>query len=330
MRHDLIPIAEQDRWNHALVGIPHGFGHTWESCHAQWLTTRLPTYLYVFEADGARIICPLLIRGSEGQFDVTTPFGFSGFAGTGHCPQFRDEWFAFARSKGWVCAYIGQNPQLEPERYWPREDFEEGQNLFWLDLSQSDAEILGRLSRGRRPPIKRWRANPDWPCTDRAEIAEFIIKNHKDFFRRVGATTTYSFTEATWRSLAASPNVELLGARSNGRLVATMLFGFAGRLADALFNVSVPEGRDAATALMVEGARRLRARKVEMLNMGGGVRPGDSVEASKRQFHAIVQPLLRLKQVLNSGTFAALCQRAGIDPCAPSTYFPPYYQPSLT
>jgi len=326
MRHDLIPIAQRDRWNRALIGLPHGFGHTWESCHAFWLTARLSTYLYVFEADGARIICPLMVRGGEGQPDVTTPFGFSGFAGTGNFPQFREEWLSFARSKGWVCAYIGQNPQLEPEKYWAREDFEEGQNLFWLDLRQSDTEILAKLSRGRRRPLKRWTDGADWLCTDRSEIVGFIIENHRDFFRRVGATSTYGFTEATWRALAACPNVELLGARRNGRLVATTLFGFAGRLADALFNISVPEGRDAATALMIEGARRLRGRGAEVLNMGGGVRPGDSVEASKRQFNAIEQPLLRMKQVLDSGTFAVLCHRVGTDPSAPSSYFPPYYR----
>jgi hypothetical protein len=326
MRHDLIPIDQRDDWNRALFGLSHGFGHTWESCHAYWLTNRLPTYLYVFQGDSARIVCPLIVRGSNGQSDVSTPFGFSGFAGIGHCSNFRDEWLKFARSRGWVCAYIGQNPQFHPERYWELEDFQLGQKLFWLDLEQTDAELVARLSRGRRRPLKRWTSMPDWLCTDRSELVEFILANHEDFFRRVGATRSYAFTEATWRALAACSNVELLGARLNGRLVAITLFGYAGKYADALFNISIQGGRDAATALMMEGARRLGARGMQLLNMGGGVRPGDELEASKRQYNGIVRPLLHMKHVLDSGTFATLCHRAGADPSDLSSYFPPYHR----
>ena len=35
----LIPLENRLEWQMALTGIPHAFGHTWESCHAMHLTT---------------------------------------------------------------------------------------------------------------------------------------------------------------------------------------------------------------------------------------------------------------------------------------------------
>lgn len=327
MRNELIPVEDRDRWNSALAGITHGFGHTWESCHAFSLTNRLPTYLYVFKADGVRIVCPLMLRTYEGHPDVTTPFGFSGFAGTGTFSGFRGEWYAFARRMGWVCAYIGQNPLLQPFRYWTPGDFEHGQNLYWLDLRRSDSELYSGLSRGRRYQIKRWTSRTGWLCTDRALMTRFILDNHEEFFSRLGATKTYYLSTESWRELCSQDNVELLGAMLHGRLVATMLFGFARHLADALFNVSIPEGRDAATALIWEGARRLRSRNIEFLNMGGGARAGDTVEAAKRQFDAFVRPLLHMKQVFQPGRFAELCRKAKAYSGNKINYFPLYHHP---
>ena len=39
---ELVGLGEPDRWREALSGIPHGFAHTWESCHAHRLTTGDP------------------------------------------------------------------------------------------------------------------------------------------------------------------------------------------------------------------------------------------------------------------------------------------------
>ena len=88
IRHSLIGLDERDRWRSALAGVPHGFGHTWESCHAFSLTTDLPTYLYLAKCPEGRVVCPLIERSPRGAVDVATPFGFSGFAARGHCAGF--------------------------------------------------------------------------------------------------------------------------------------------------------------------------------------------------------------------------------------------------
>jgi hypothetical protein len=66
MKHECIPLDSPGAWKDALQDIPHAFAHTWESCRAVYLTTRLPTYLYCFEDESARIVCPIAERRKLG------------------------------------------------------------------------------------------------------------------------------------------------------------------------------------------------------------------------------------------------------------------------
>ena len=181
-----------------------------------------------------------------------------------------------------------------------------------------------RLSRLRRRQLRRWRT-PGWLCTDRDVLLRFVLESADGFFQRAGAVPNYFLSDATWQALAAGDQVELIGALRDDRLVAVTFFGWADGVADALFNISLPEGRDAATALLIEGAERLRTRDVSLLNIGGGVRPGDDVERAKQLFGASAWPLLRLKQVFAPSRFRRLCDAAGAEASVPTPYFPPYH-----
>src|SRR4029079_7662018 len=225
--------------------------------------TRLPTYLYLADCPQGRVVCPLIERRFLGEPDVATPFGFSGFAGRGRCAGFEEQWRTFASQQGWVSAYVGQNPVLRPDGFWAESAFEPAQNLYWLRLDDPDGLRHG-LSRLRRRQLRRWRV-PGWLCTDRDVLLRFVLEFAHGFFQRVGAAPNYFFSEATWQALAVSDQVELVGALRDGRLVAVTFFGLADGTADALFNISLPEGRDAATALLIEGAERLRTRGVSLL-----------------------------------------------------------------
>jgi hypothetical protein len=158
-------------------------------------------------------------------------------------------------------------------------------------------------------------------------LLRFVLESADGFFQRVGAAPNYFLSEATWQALAASDQVELLGALRNDRLVAVSFFGWADGSADALFNISLPEGRDAATALLIEGAELLRARGISLLNIGGGVRPGDDVERAKQLFGASTRPLLHLKQVFAPDRFRRLCAASGVEASGSEGFFPPYHSP---
>ena len=87
------------RWIAALRDMPHAFGHTWESCHAFALSSGLPTHLYSYASDKARVVVPVAERQHEGAVDVVTPYGASGFAAVGEDPDFPARWQAFAAAR---------------------------------------------------------------------------------------------------------------------------------------------------------------------------------------------------------------------------------------
>jgi hypothetical protein len=288
------------------------------------LSTRHRTFLYQFESNGVRIVCPIAKRHYAGQVDVVTPFGFSGFASLGQCMEFSQAWLSFARERNWVCGYIGLNPLLECASHYAAGDLYHQNELYYLDLRLDQAELYQRLSRCRKRQLKRWNDSGSWLCTDRNALVDFVIAQADVFFHSRGASSAYAFTPATWRSLLPLKNVEIVGATEAGRIIAVTVFTHSETIADALFNVSLPEGRDAATSLMWEGALRLRMRGINTLNMGGGARQGDSVAQAKQRFGARVLPLRCLKQVYLPDRFAELCRMAGVDPSERAGYFPPY------
>ena len=215
MRQELIPLEEPERWREALHGIPHAFGHTWENCYAMSLTTRHRTFLYHFETNEARIICPIAERRYAGQVDIVTPYGFSGFAGVGQSMEFSQAWLDFARAREWVCGYIGLNPLFECAAHYPPGEVYQQNDLFYLDLWLGEAELYRRLSKGRKYQIKRWNARANWLCTDREVLIDFVIAQAETFFRSRGASSVYSFAPATWRSLLTLQNVDC--TRRDGR-----------------------------------------------------------------------------------------------------------------
>jgi len=79
-----ISLGSPTEWKDALKGIKHAFAHTWENSHAMRLTTGFNTYLYCFESNHVRIVCPIAEREFEGHVDIVTPYGFSGFVGNGN------------------------------------------------------------------------------------------------------------------------------------------------------------------------------------------------------------------------------------------------------
>lgn len=107
--HELIPLAETNRWQAALRTLDHSFWHTWASCNALIAPGDHDVFLYVYADAAARIVCPLIARCWRGSTDIATPPGFSGFAGTGRSESFPARWLDFARRQGWVCGYIGMH-----------------------------------------------------------------------------------------------------------------------------------------------------------------------------------------------------------------------------
>jgi hypothetical protein len=321
-RHELIPLDDGERWTAALTDVPHGPAHTHGFCRAVQLTSRAPTYLYRYERAGGRAVCALAEREAGGEVDVTTPYGFGGFAMAGACDGFASEWREFAGGRGWVCGYIALNPVFADASAFATEEVRAHNRLYVLDLRESPEQLWARMSRNRRRQLRHWEAIRAELELDRSRLARFLVDNFEPFFDRRGAGPATDFRPETVAALASLDNVLLAGA-GDGELDAVVAFGYTPHAGDALFAVSRPGGERHSAHLVWWGVERLRELGVATLNLGGGIREGDEVAEFKRRFGAAEAPLASLRQVYRPDVYERLCAEAGVSP-ERSGWFPPY------
>ena len=325
--HRRIPLDAGSEWDRALEGMPHAFAHTWGHCQAIQLTTGLPTYLYCWEREGARVVCPIAERRFRDETDIVTPYGFNGFVGTGDCHGFPDDWTEFAVREHYVCGYIGLNPVLRTETCFAPEPAATHNSVFVLDLGAPMEQLVAGVQPRRRSQL-RAPLPPDTRIVwDRARLAAFFKETYPEFMRRADAAPVYDFNEATLSSLCSHGSALLVGAEVGGSLEAVVVFGYTPWVADYLFGVALPHGRHHGARLLWCGVERLQALGVLLLNLGGGARPNDGIAEFKRRFGARELPLHSLRQIYRPDVFRALCLAAGAEPQA-GGYFPPYHAPA--
>jgi hypothetical protein len=322
-----IPLDSPAEWKNALKGIKHAFAHTWENCHAMHLTTRFKTYLYCFETENVRIVCPIAERELNGYIDIVTPYGFSGFVGNNDCPQFPRHWRQFVQERGYVCGYIALNPIFETNSYVDSNETYHSNTLYFLDLTLSIDKLFSKLHKNRKRKLKNFDRTP--LVFDRNALINFFLETYPEFLRRVQAPPASYFTRETLTSLCSLNNVIIVGAGTVDNIEAIYIFAHTPYAGDCLFNVAVPEGRHYATPLLWWGVHQLRSKHVPVLNLGGGARENDSVAQSKEYLGPIKLPFRALKQVYNPEIYEQLCRRRGADPDDRTGYFPGYRSPAL-
>lgn len=325
MTHQLIPLADRDRWEAALHGIPHAFAHTWGSCYAMHLTSGLPTYLYAYDNGEGRVVCPLAVRSFAGHTDIVTPYGFSGFAGTGRAPEFPGEWLDFARENEFVCGYIALNPLFDAQGYYDPADLYVHDDLYVLDLRLSEEELFSRMSENRRRQVRAWEKSGAEVVLDRERLRGFIGEQLASFLEVRNAAKVYYWTPETLDALFALENVLAVGTEREGRIVAASLFSWTPYAADYLVNVSIESGKSDSAVLIWYAVTFLRTKAAGFLNLGGGIRPGDGVAVFKQRFGGASLPRAALKQIYRPSVYRELCGRVNADPEDLTGYFPPYH-----
>jgi len=319
------PVA----WRNALKGIKHGYAHTWDNCYAMHLTTGFPTYLYSFENDSARILCPIAERKYGNHVDIVTPFGYSGFIGNQPCSDFPNYWKDFVERKGYVCGYIGMNPFLKEESYYNFEDVNRYNSLYALDLTLSISELFSNLSRNRKRELRNWEQDFSTIITDKETLKGFFIDNYHACYRNRNASETYNFSQQTLNCLISSENVLLVGVRISGKIIAAKLCTFTADVADLLLNVSFLEGKQFNSLMTWYNVIYLKSIGVPILNMGGGLKEDDKYMLAKKNFGAKRFPLECLKQVYIPQVFNQLVREKYLDSNSSDAYFPPFHQPKL-
>ncbi len=320
-----IPLDAPAEWRQALAGIKHSFGHTWGNCYAMHLSTGLPTYLYCYESDDVRIVCPVAEREYGGFIDIVKPFGFSGFVGTGDDPGFYIQWKKFARQHGYVCGFLGLNPVFNYSGTFPREEIFQYDSVYVLNLTLSMDQLFANLHRARQRELKkRDGTNPDL-VFNKPALAAFFTENYTDFIRSKHADSFYYFSPECLSFLMGLDSIMLVGAQISGKIVAVTVFAFTPYAADALFNISFPEGRQYTGAINWYGVNYFKSCGIPSLNLGGG---GGGVGESKRRYGCAEYPLQCVKQIYDPDGYRTLCHRNGADPDNTSGYFPAYRKPA--
>jgi hypothetical protein len=326
INQELIPIESPSKWRESLKGIAHAFAHTWENCYAMQLTTGRNTYLYRFQADDVRIICPLSERLFDDHVDIVTPYGFSGFAGTGDCAKFSHYWTDFTKWRGYVCGYIALNPIFENATYFDPTVIHRYNEIYVLDLTRSRDELYDNLSTNRKRQIKHWDEVLPQIVVEKSALMEFFLSNYAAFFRRKNAAGVYSLSSDTLSYLVNLDNVLLVGAQNAGKMEAVTVFAYTPYLGDFLFNVSLSEGQRHSATLLWYGVNHLKSLQIPLLNLGGGIRRDDGVAEFKQRFGGKRLALGCLKQVYKPEVYEEVCRRANVDHADLTGYFPAYYR----
>jgi hypothetical protein len=328
IKQKCIDLNSADEWRDCLKGISHSFGHTWESCYAMSLSTGgdNKTFLYYFEVDDVRIVCPILEREFGNQTDITTPYGFSGFTGTTEYLDFPYYWKKFAENQNYVCGYIGLHPFFRKDTYFEVFDYHEYNDIYILNLLQNENELLKNLSSNRKRQVKNWQKNIFSYRKDL--MIDFFITNYYDFMKQRKATSIYQFSKDTLLFLLNLDNTFIIGAGQPQKIEAVSLFAYTPHMGEFLFNVSLPEGKQHSVPLIWEAVHHLKSLDIPSLNLGGGVHRNDSLANFKERFGSEKMPLGCLKQVYKPNMFKYLCLSNQVNPTDSSGYFPPYRSPN--
>ena len=318
-----IPLTDRAAWDAALQGVPHAFGHTWESCAAVELTTRLPTFLYVDETPGQKVVSPISERSFAGHVDVVTPYGLSGFAGNALQPGAGyDRWMSFAHREGYVCGYLTVHPLFAPPACTALPDYAAHNDLYILDLGAPEEVLLNAMSQNPRRVLRAFERSEARFVDDQRALQSFLMTNADEFMERKNFSSQARLNASSLQALGDAGNTIAVGVELDGVIVAAALYGYSSFCADMSLAVILPAGRGTMTALIWGGVQRLKSLGVGLLNLGGGISRDDSVAKFKERFGPTKCALGALKQVYRNDIFDQLC--AARTP-GPTAFFPPYH-----
>lgn len=322
MADDRISLAMRSTWEKALEGIPHVFGHTWGACHALSLNDNHPTFLYVASDDGRRVACPLIERPIDDRIDVATPYGFSGFTGTGPWSEFPSHWQRFAGERGYVCGYLAVNALYGDTSYADPASSTVVNETYVIDLRDGIEPARAALSTNRKRQLRAW--HRDLHESDTERLATFFVDEYPRAMERKDAVARHRFARETLTALCESPGTFLLGAVEAEQIQSVSLFGHTPYGGDFLFNAALPGAEHHSVALIWSATHRLVDLGVPWLNLGGGMRPGDALADFKARFGAKRLPMRAVKAIYDQSAYAELCRQRAVDPHANHGYFPAY------
>jgi hypothetical protein len=322
----LIALDHREHWEAALATIPHGLAHTWGYNWAVQTTSGHRTALFEMVDGDNHFVCPIAERSFAGTVDVHTPLGFGGFVGHGDVTLLMEAWQACARERDYVAGYLGLHPVLSPRELVSHPDARSRNSAYILDLSGGESVRLGHMSRSTRRNLSRHQEDLELE-TDRTVLTEAFVRLYHPFMAERGAASVYALRIETLRLLCGLRGVALAGAPAGG-VGAVVMTGSTGSGADYLFGVADKASRASILPLLWQLVREHSAHGEPWLNLGGGIREGDTLADFKRRLGGQRRAYVTLNQIYRPRAYAQLLDEHGS--AASETYFPAYLAPSAS
>jgi serine/alanine adding enzyme len=268
------------------------------------------------------ILYPFLVRPlADGRCDITSAYGFGGPYGEA-TPGWRDAFREACAARGVVSEFV----RFHPVR---RNDALAGgdvtvvpvQEMVVLDVAADDDELVRRMVPQARNKLRK--ARRAGLTAEPSRDLERFWRMYTEAMHAIGASASYLFDLEYFRALdELGDGLLMLDA---GHAAALFLSG--GGAMHYFLAATSDEGRRTAAANLVifEGMRRARDAGLAVLNLGGGVRDGDALQAFKTSFGPGRAEYHVGSAVHDDAAYLELCARAGVDPA--DGFFPAYRKP---
>lgn len=329
MEHKLITIHDQNAWETIITAIPHTFAHSHWYNYAMHVASGREIFLYHGKAKNFDIICPISPRkkNNNAPEDITTPYGFSGFASTGSFALFPEEWNAFLASCGFISGHIMLHPFFQNNQHYLNQDLHAGKRAYYLNL-QPDLETIYRgFSSDHKHRLRQWQKMGLTVIHSKDEkYIQAFIQYYKLSLKQRNASSIYDFGEKAWRLLINSPQAQLLSIEQQGVVEASAIFILHEDIADYFMLASTDQGRLHARGIIWEAIQLYKQQGAHWLHLGCGIKENDALEQFKARWGATAFVTCALKQIYNQKAYSLLCQQYEVDPHDQSGYFPAYWQ----
>lgn len=329
MKHKLISIRNQQEWETAVSKLPHTYTHTHWYNYAMHIASNRDIFLYAGESHNFRIICPLSLRKKEKDdaYDITTPYGFSGFASAGHYQEFNQEWCAFLKENGFVCGHIALHPLHEQDVFFKTPDIYLGKTAYCLQLTESLDEIRAKFSSDHKHRLRQWQKNNFELIISKDDERRLeFIKLYAHFLQEKKAADVYHFGEKAWNQLLDSPYTHLVAVIENNEMTAASIFIQYHDIIDYFLSACTIDGRKHARGIIWEGIKLGKAKGCSWLHLGCGVNENDHLQKFKEHFGGKGIVTKALKQIYHLDQYHQLCAKYQSDANDINGYFPSYWR----
>lgn len=251
--------------------------------------------------------------------DIVSPYGYSGpVAISPKMPEvgwiiFADKFEAYCQQNNIIAEFARLHPFIEQTiKHVNGIDglIQYEHDIYYIDLTQSLDQIWKGFDKGckstikkqqREQPIVKW--SPNVPSEFISTYNQTMLKDH--------ASLSYYFDLEFWKKLSKISQFIQIGTGG------AILFKYGDYCSYFL------AGGGNQNIILWKVIKWAQMMGCKILNLGGGLKKGDSLESFKRSFTKTTRPFCTYRKIHNMDVYKELCQAKGIEPDL-TGYFPAY------